>query len=300
MKRRGEREQGRMITVETIRERHSVREYDGRSLAQAEFDALGAVVEECARESGLDIQLVGDNPEVFNVIARFGLVRGCRTHVAFVVDDAKAGDTTRAASTAAEAAEAAAKGAAAGAVANGASAAGANCAEADASVDGAAGAGCAKLGGTTKAAVDEVIGYWGQKIVLAAQDMGLNTCWCALCSRRKSRAVVAPGKRVRLVIAVGHGKTQGFPRKTKSVGALSSIDCAKAPAWFAAAMEAAQLAPTAMNNQNFKIALLSDGKTVRIEAPQSGLNVIDEGIVRRNFEIAANEAGADWRWKREI
>lgn len=245
MKRRGEREQGRMITVETIRERHSVREYDGKPLAQAEFDALGAVVEECARESGLDIRLVGDNPEVFNVIARFGLIRGCRTHVAFVVDDAK-------------------------------------------------------LGGTTKAAVDEVIGYWGQKIVLAAQDMGLNTCWCALCSRKKSRAVVALGKKVRLVIAVGHGKTQGFPRKTKSIGALSSVECAKAPAWFAAAMEVAQLAPTAMNNQNFKITLLSDGKTVHIEAPQSGLNVIDEGIVRRNFEIAANEAGADWRWEREI
>lgn len=234
-----------MITVETIRERHSVREYDGKPLAQAEFDALGAVVEECTRESGLDIQLVGDNPEVFNVIARFGLIRGCRTHVAFVVDDVKAG-------------------------------------------------------GAMRAAVDEVIGYWGQKIVLAAQDMGLNTCWCALCSRKKSRAVVAPGKKVRLVIAVGHGKTQGFSRKTKSIGALSSVECAKAPAWFAAAMEAAQLAPTAMNNQNFKITLLSDGKTVRIEAPQSGLNVIDEGIVRRNFEIAANEAGADWRWEREI
>ena len=281
-----------MITVETIRERHSVREYDGKPLAQAEFDALGAVVEECARESGLDIQLVGDNPEVFNVIARFGLIRGCRTHVAFVVDDAKAGDATRVASTT--------EAAAADVMAGGASAAGANCMEADASVDGAAEAGCAKLGGTTKAAVDEVIGYWGQKIVLAAQDMGLNTCWCALCSRKKSRAVVAPGKKVRLVIAVGHGKTQGFSRKTKSIGALSSVECAKAPAWFAAAMEAAQLAPTAMNNQNFKITLLSDGKTVRIEAPQSGLNVIDEGIVRRNFEIAANEAGADWRWEREI
>lgn len=81
-----------MITVETIRERHSVREYDGKPLARVEFDALGAVVEECARESGLDIQLAGDNPEVFNVIARFGLIRGCHTHVAFVVDDAKAGD----------------------------------------------------------------------------------------------------------------------------------------------------------------------------------------------------------------
>ena len=231
-----------MITVETIRERHSVREYDGKPLARAEFDALGAVVEECARESGLGIQLVGDNPEVFNVIARFGLIRGCRTHVAFVVDDAKAGDV----------------------------------------------------------AADEAIGYWGQRIVLAAQDMGLNTCWCALCSRKKSRAVVAPGKKIRLVIAVGHGKTQGFSRKTKSVEALSSVECAKGPAWFAEAMEAAQLAPTAMNNQNFKITLLSDGKTVRIDAPQSGLNVIDEGIVRCNFEIAANEAGVDWRWERDI
>lgn len=231
-----------MITVETIRERHSVREYDGKPLSRAEFDALGAVVEECARESGLDIQLVGDNPEVFNVIARFGLIRECRTHVAFVVDDAKARGV----------------------------------------------------------AADEAIGYWGQKIVLAAQDMGLNTCWCALCSRKKSHAVVAPGKKIRLVIAVGHGKTQGFIRKTKSVEALSSVECAKAPAWFAAAMESAQLAPTAMNNQNFKITLLSDGKTVRIDAPQSGLNVIDEGIVRCNFEIAANEAGADWRWERDI
>lgn len=231
-----------MITVETIRERHSVREYDGKPLSRAEFDALIAVVEECARDGGLDIQLVGNNPEVFNVIARFGLIRGCRTHVAFVVDDAKAGDV----------------------------------------------------------AADEAIGYWGQKIVLAAQDMGLNTCWCALCSRRKSRAVVAPGKKIRLIIAVGHGKTQGFTRKMKSVEALSSVECAKAPAWFAAAMEAAQLAPTAMNNQNFKITLLSDGKTVRIDAPQSGLNVIDEGIVRCNFEIAANEAGADWRWERDI
>lgn len=231
-----------MITVETIRERHSVREYDGKPLSRAEFDALGAVVRECTRESGLDIQLVGDNPEAFNVIARFGLIRGCRTHVAFVVDDAKAGDVGE----------------------------------------------------------DEAIGYWGQKIVLAAQDMGLNTCWCALCSRKKSRAVVAPGRKIRLIIAVGHGKTQGFSRKTKGVEALSSVECAKAPAWFAAAMEAAQLAPTAMNNQNFKITLLSDGKTVRIDAPQSGLNVIDEGIVRCNFEIAANEAGADWRWEREI
>lgn len=141
-----------MITVETIRERHSVREYDGGPLDQAEFDALGAVVEECARESGLDIQLVGDNPEVFNVIARFGLIRECRTHVAFVVDDAKARGV----------------------------------------------------------AADEAIGYWGQKIVLAAQDMGLNTCWCALCSRKKSHAVVAPGKKFAWSLRWATGKRKAL------------------------------------------------------------------------------------------
>lgn len=131
-----------MITVETIRERHSVREYDGGPLGQAEFDALGAVVEECARESGLDIQLVGDNPEVFNVIARFGLIRGCRTHVAFVVDDAKAGGATSGANAAA----------------NGAT-------EAD----------CVEMRGARRTAADEAIGYWGQKIVLAAQEIA---CCC--------------------------------------------------------------------------------------------------------------------------
>ena len=108
------------------------------------------------------------------------------------------------------------------------------------------------------------------------------------------------GKKIRLIIAVGHGKTQGFSRKTKSVEALSSVECAKAPAWFAAAMEAAQLAPTAMNKPEFQDHAAFRRETVRIDAPQNGLNVIDEGIVRCDFEIAANEAGADWRWERDI
>ena len=225
-----------MITTDTIKARHSVRDYDGKPLSKEEFGALADVVSQTACESGLDIQLVGNNPEAFNVLARFGVVRGCDTHVAFVVD-------------------------------------------VSAGVDGATS--------------DERIGYWGQEIVLAAQDMGLNTCWCALCSR----ATVAPGKKIRLVVAVGHGKTQGASRKTKSVEELSAVECETAPAWFAQAMEAAQLAPTAMNNQHFKITLLPDGKTVRAQAPEGGFNAIDLGIVKRNFEIAANEAGADWHWE---
>lgn len=70
------------------------------------------------------------------------------------------------------------------------------------------------------------------------------------------------------------------------------------PAWFATAMEAAQLAPTAVNAQNFHITLRADGKTVSARATKEGAwSAIDLGIVRRNFEEAANETGADWRWE---
>ena len=137
----------------------------------------------------------------------------------------------------------------------------------------------------------------GEELVLLAQAAGLNTCWVALCSRRKNKAQLAQGEKVRIVIAVGYGKTQGAARKTKPVEELATIECAETPDWFATAMEAAQLAPTAMNNQNFLVTLLADGRTVRIKAPSGGWNMVDLGIVRRNFQEAADACGADWRWE---
>ena len=145
---------------------------------------------------------------------------------------------------------------------------------------------------------DEAVGFWGQRIVLEAQRMGLNTCWVAFIARKKSRAVVPAGKTLRIGIAVGRGTTAGKPRKTKPASALSRVEGGEAPAWFALGMEAAQLAPTAMNNQHFLITLLADGCTVRAEAIKNGSwDAIDLGIVKRNFEEAANATGADWRWE---
>ena len=223
-----------MDMIEAIKSRHSVREYEPRPLEESVVSDLWEVIEACKRDSGLNIQLVTGNPEVFDIIARFGVIHGAETTVAFVTRDKTE---------------------------------------------------------------DERIGYWGQRIVLAAQQLGLNTCWAAMCSRRRSKAVRAEGERVRLVIAVGYGKTQGKVRKTKSIEELSTVECGQRPAWFDASMEAAQLAPTAMNNQHFHITLRSDGKTVCIEAPHGSLDRIDLGIVKRNFEEAANELGAEWRWE---
>lgn len=247
-----------MSAIDTIRARHSVREYLDKPLSGVQLAGLRRAVVEAEQKSGLDIQLVTDNPEVFQVVARFGLVRGATASVVFCAEGKDA---------------------------------------------------------------DEAIGYWGQRIVLTAQELGLNTCWCAICSRKKSKAVLRGDKKVRIVIAVGLGKTQGKDRKTKPLselctaeggsmangagvgtgtgaGAGAGMGESGLPAWFVTAMEAAQLAPTAVNAQNFHITLRADGKTVTARATkEGGWSAIDLGIVRRNFEEAANETGADWRWE---
>ncbi|MBR3689695.1 MAG: hypothetical protein IKL97_01155, partial [Eggerthellaceae bacterium] len=143
---------------------------------------------------------------------------------------------------------------------------------------------------------DEAIGYWGQKLVLAAQEMGLNTCWTGIMSRRKSRATRNANEKLRLAIAIGYGKTQGHERRTKSFAELVDMRCKAAPEWFYTAFEAAQLAPTAVNNQHFKITLYEDGEGVSITAASKGYDQVDLGIVKCNFEAAANEAEAKWYW----
>lgn len=221
--------------MDIIRARHSVRSYRDEPIDAEALAALRQIAGECARQSGLDIQIVTGNPEVFQLVARAGFVRGADAHIAFVTD------------------------------------------------------------GRTQ---DEAVGYWGQRLVLAAQAMGLNTCWVAFIARKKSLARVPAGKTLRIGIAVGYGQTQGSPRSTKSIAQLGTVECGEAPEWFSLAMEAAQLAPTAMNNQHFRITLRADGRTVSAQATKNGAwDAVDLGIVKRNFEEAANEAGADWRWE---
>lgn len=224
-----------MTTMDIIRARHSVRDYETRPIEGDALERLRSVIDDCARRSGLDIQLVTDNPEAFQLVGGIGLVRGAASHIAFVAEGSES---------------------------------------------------------------DEEIGYWGQRIVLSAQEMGLNTCWVAMMARKKSKAKLRPGASVRLGIAVGYGRNQGSSRKTKPVHALSVVECEEVPPWFSVAMEAAQLAPTAINGQHFLITLRSDGRTVKAEATRNrGWCMVDLGIVKRNFEEAANELGADWAWE---
>ena len=61
-------------------------------------------------------------------------------------------------------------------------------------------------------------------------------------------------------------------------------------------MEAALLAPTAMNQQRF-IFDLKDGNRVDAYALSGPYSAIDLGIVKYHFEIAANALSTDWSFE---
>lgn len=142
-------------------------------------------------------------------------------------------------------------------------------------------------------------GYYGQKLVLGAQMMGLNTCWVGMPNfSRKASCDVGEGQRLALIIAVGVGETQGRGRKTKPADKLSNVSAAS-PDWFVRGVEAAQLAPTAMNQQRFYLELADmkavDGRCAVCARSLGGpFADVDLGIVKRNFEIAAGVENFTW------
>ncbi|MBQ1451084.1 MAG: nitroreductase [Clostridia bacterium] len=139
--------------------------------------------------------------------------------------------------------------------------------------------------------LDELCGYYGEFLVLKAQELGLNTCWTAT-THGKSKAVVAKDEVEIIIIALGYGRTQGHDRKCKEAAAISNI-ADDSPEWFKKGVEAALLAPTAMNQQKFKLTL-SDGK-VRAESGLLGPCLkIDLGIVKCHFELGAGKENFEW------
>lgn len=134
--------------------------------------------------------------------------------------------------------------------------------------------------------LDERAGYYGEKIVLAAQQMGLNTCWVAgTFGKRKCRVQVAQDEKLVCVIATGYGENQGKEHRSKPVEKLCREDLAKMPEWFRDGVEAALKAPTAINQQKFYITMENDEAV--IVAKNAAMAKIDLGIVKYNFEAAS-------------
>ncbi len=140
--------------------------------------------------------------------------------------------------------------------------------------------------------LEEKCGYYGERLVLKAQQMGLNTCWVAMTySKIKTAFRIDDGEKLCIVISIGYGKNQGSAHKVKTADEVVKGDGAQ-PEWFRAGVEAALLAPTAMNQQKFTFAL--SGNRVSVKAGMGFYTKIDLGIVKYHFEAGAGTEHFVW------
>ena len=125
----------------------------------------------------------------------------------------------------------------------------------------------------------EKAGYYGEKIVLKCQEMGLNTCWVAM-THGKSQAKIKKGQKLLILISLGYGDTLGVAHRSKSIKELSHAD--EETEWFTKGMEAVCLAPTAMNQQKFLFELKNG--VVTAKSLGGFYSKIDLGIAKYHFE----------------
>ena len=216
-----------MSEIEAIKNRHSVRNYDGRKIEQAKINQLNELISECNQEGNLHIQFLEDAGKTFNKLLNKMMGLGTAPSVIACI-------------------------------------------------------------GPDDDTLDERIGYYGEKIVLAAQELGLNTCWAGTYNANNVQAEIAPGERLAIVIAIGYGQNDGKQHKSKNIEDVTSVSGDR-PYWFKQGVEMALLAPTALNQQKFEIKL-NDDNSVEFIDKGGLLSKIDLGIVKYHFEVGKKYA----------
>ena len=153
--------------------------------------------------------------------------------------------------------------------------------------------------GKKGADLDERVGYYGEQLVLLAQTLGLNTCWVGLSYRKVPEAYnVGKDEKLACMIALGYGETQGVSHKIKTIEQVSNASDLT-PAWFKKGVEAALLAPTAVNQQKFSfehVGVKNNCHQIRAKKGFSmiGYTKMDLGIAKYHFEIGAGKVNFEW------
>ena len=149
--------------------------------------------------------------------------------------------------------------------------------------------------------LDEKIGYYGERLVLLAQTLGLNTCWAGVSySKIPGTYELERDEKIGCYIALGYGQTQGSGHKVKDVRDISNSSDIT-PKWFNKGVDAALLATTAVNQQKFFLEYLGVkdySKLPKVAAKPAfsmiGYSRMDLGIVKYHFEIGAGKENFEW------
>jgi hypothetical protein len=165
--------------------------------------------------------------------------------------------------------------------------------------------------------VNEKIGYTGEGIVLEATAMGLGTCWVGgsmFFRRGLAESIVGAGKteRVFAVTPVGYAVSEFslgervqtafgmFHRRKPLAESISGLDEKQWPDWIRSALEAARIAPSAVNRQPWRFYVEPNSITISVDSSllEWGISKrMDCGIAMLHIEAAALDSGVKGRWE---
>ena len=223
-----------MATIEEIiKGRHSVKEYLDKPIEGDVLETLQNQIDECNKESGLNIELVLNEENAFGKFL-LNNFENCKNYIVIM---GKKNDTE----------------------------------------------------------LQEKAGYYGEKIVIKAQEIGLNTCWVALTYNKKEiPCVIKEDEKIVILIAIGYGANNGVEHDIKKRAEVVKESYSVIPGWFDRGVEYALYAPTAMNQQKFMFEL-KGSKEVSLKVSGIGpCTKIDLGIVKYHFELGAGKENFNW------
>lgn len=163
--------------------------------------------------------------------------------------------------------------------------------------------------------VPEEVGYTGEGIILEATALWLNTCWVAGFFRETHVAGIAGvgrNEKVLAVTPVGYAlepapfeeklmSVFGLHRQRKPLARLvTGVDRNMWPDWIKTALEAARLAPSAVNRQPWGFHVERDGVTVFVRTGRSRVVVskrLDCGIAMLHAHVGALQCGQPGKWE---
>ncbi len=171
------------------------------------------------------------------------------------------------------------------------------------------------IGDTDDEFVQEKVGYTGEAIILEATALGLNTCWVAGFFRPEvvtSLIEVNKSEQVLAVTPVGYSREhESWEEKLMSRFGRShnrlplsrlvrGLPDERWPDWVNVSLEAARLAPSAVNRQPWGFNVQDDGITVFVRTGGPEFNVskrLDCGIAMLHLEVAAMGSGCQGEWE---
>ncbi len=168
------------------------------------------------------------------------------------------------------------------------------------------------IGDMQKTHVQEAVGYTGEGIILQATALGLATCWVGGFFRPeivKNHLMLQEHERVLAVTPVGLAPDSfsfqekfmsgfGQMHRRKPLPNMISGNTPLSP-WMRSALQAARLAPSAVNRQPWRFIIGERSLTVTSNKGPNSYNIarrLDCGIAMLHLELGARFAGAQGSW----